>query len=642
MTINYLLMFFLLVAGLISGCGRSGGNGNSTGKDGPDKALMDSLKKLDSAANENEVANPVRVREISEKAMEIAKRSSSGEAMARAYLIMGMSCYNQENDSAMRCFATGLKIADSIGCDNLKAAFMYKLALLYQEAGDLKTALLYLDSVATISSTSMNYYLLSNAYIAKGTIKISLGDTNSCIRMYDSALSVSRKHQLPIQIAVALANLSQFKKDQAESIRLKKEAVQILAGKSGNEEEQAGILVNIGMQLGNTDSSVAYNLRAIQVAGNLPLSPAIIIANNNLAYDYMDRKEFNKAEDCLIVNAIPMAEKAGNYDWISSLNDTRADLCIARGQFKEAFEAERSALKFRNLSARLQATKQTRLLSAMLDLRNNEIRLQAKEKEILKKEDRIRWIILWFSMAILLMFAGILLIQWRLQKNKIRYQTQMLSSANKIIEAEENEKARLGRDFHDITGQKFTSLSAYLETLDFPDREKKERALEMLGEIGASVRKMSQRMNRTWLERFSLEDSLSGLCNDFIRLTGLDLEFHQPSAYPIMPREASIHLFRIVQELLTNSVKHAQGSKVNLSISAEGTNLVVKYSDNGPGFDQKSATGKGMGLNNLSERVTLLNGSIETDSREGFGTFYQITIPVAPRRSFIDNLSGKA
>lgn len=628
MKINCLLMLFLLVAGLINGCGRSGGEGNSEGKSRADTALMDSLKKMDSLVNANKVMNHGLAKGMAHKALSMAKKSGFGEALVKAYLMMGVASMGFRNDSAFFYYSAGLRISDSIGCDSFKASLMYNLANIYQEASDTKTSLNYFDSVVRLGYHLKNYVFVSNAYNALGNLKLNLVDSNGSVRMYDSALAIGRRYNHRLQTSVALVSLSRFTKDQKESIRLKREALKALATIPGTEEEQAAIMVNIGMHFGIADSSIKYNQAAIRLAQVLPMSEVIIAANNNLAYDYMDRKEFPEAEVCLRIHAVPMAEKTGNIDWLSNLYDTWSDLYIKQGRYKEAFEAERKALNLRIKSSGTQAASQLRLLSAMLDVRNNEIRLQAKEKVIQKKEDRIRWIILWFSVAVLLMFAGILLIQWRLQKNKLRYQNQMLSSANKIIEAEENEKARLGRDFHDITGQKFTSLSAYIETLDIPDLEKKERALEMLGEIGESVRKMSHRMNRTWLERFSLEDSLSGLCKDFIKLTGLDLEFHQPSPYPKISKETSIHLFRIVQELLTNAVKHAEGSKVSLSIAAENSSLVVKYSDNGPGFDLKSASGKGMGLSNLNERVILLGGSIETDSRPGFGTFCQITIPL--------------
>ena len=203
-----------------------------------------------------------------------------------------------------------------------------------------------------------------------------------------------------------------------------------------------------------------------------------------------------------------------------------------------------------------------------------------------------------------------------------------LKAAKKIIEAEDRERTKIGKDFHDLTGQKFSGLASYLENQEFPEPATKDIALKMLEEIRQAVREMSHRMNRAWVERFTLEESISGLCADCIKMASLNLEFHAPPTYPEMARETKIHLFRIVQELLANAMQYARSSKITLGISFDGTHLFLRYNDDGPGFDKEALTGQGSGIDNIMERVTILEERAELDARPGFGVDYQIWIPL--------------
>jgi signal transduction histidine kinase len=213
-------------------------------------------------------------------------------------------------------------------------------------------------------------------------------------------------------------------------------------------------------------------------------------------------------------------------------------------------------------------------------------------------------------------------------KKRLELQRQQLTSAKKLIQAEENEKAKIGRDLHDLTGHQILGLSGHLENLEFPDPASKGETLRMLEEIEDSIRELSHRMKSTWLERFTLVKSLAGLCKDVNKMTGLDIEFHSPSASPVIPEETKIHLFRIVEELLSNAVKHAPGSKVLLEISFTPKNLTLVYNDNGPGFSKVKVFDNGIGMSNLMERIKLLKGEVDLDTQPGFGTHYSITVPL--------------
>lgn len=308
--------------------------------------------------------------------------------------------------------------------------------------------------------------------------------------------------------------------------------------------------------------------------------------------------------------------------------DTYTDILIAAKRSEDALKYARLAYQTKLLDEATSGAQQIRTLTALLDLKNKELMLANQEKELRRKESHNRMILISFSVSLLILAVLIFFIMWRLQRNRLRYQASMLSAAKKIIDAEDRERTRVGRDFHDLTGQKFSGLSGYLENQEFPDRQTKTVAIKMLEEIRLAVRDMSHRMNRAWVERFTLEESLSGLCTDCIRMAGLDLVFTAPEKYPEMSRETKTHLFRIVQELLANAMSHAREAKIMLELSFRESLIILKYNDNGTGFDKMAAIEKGTGISNILERVTLLGGKVSLDTRQGYGTDYVIEIPL--------------
>ena len=446
--------------------------------------------------------------------------------------------------------------------------------------------------------------------------------------MYDSAYKIAQRHSLPAQEGIALASLSALETDPAVIVNMRKKAIELLKKVPGFEQEIALIYNNLGMRSANPDTALYYYQESLTMANTIHSSEITIVVCNNQTYSYLEKNDWKNAEGCLVSNAIPLAQKEKNYFQLANLYDTYTDVLVAAKKTDEALKYARLAYKTKGLAERQSGAKEVRLLTTLLDVKNKELKLAMNERELRQKESKSRTIIILFSVSVLILALVIFFVLWRLQRNRLRYNATLLKAAKKIIEAEENERTKIGRDFHDLTGQKFSGLSSYLENQQFPDPSTMKIALKMLEEIRQAVREMSHRMNRAWVERFTLEESISGLCADCIKMANLNLQFIAPDIYPEMARETKIHLFRIVQELLTNAMQYARTSKITLEITFVDARLVLNYNDDGPGFDKDAVTSKGAGLNNILERVTLINGKVELDSRPGFGTDYSISIPL--------------
>ena len=624
----YPFLFATIISVVISGCRNQSAGPSDSAMNKNTSVMIDSIIKLDSLASANKISNNALSRSYAYKALTIAKNSNSEEALARAYLIMGFSFRNYNNDSSYIYNSQSLQLAEKIHLQKTSSAAMYNLAMLFYDASDLKTAMVYFDSAVQISMAIQDFRMLSNTYNVLGDIKNDLCDTAGARCMFDSAFQIAKRHSLKMQQGIAIASLSRLEKEPAIRELKHRQAIELMRGIPGVEEEMALIYINLGMYSQNPDSALAFYQEASKLANIIHSSEITIGICNNQAYSYLEKNDWRRAEECLITNAIPLAKREPNYSWLANLYDTYTDVLIAAKKTDEALKYARLAYKTKGLAESNTAPKQVRLLSTLLDVKNKELLLAMNERELRQRESKTRMIIILFSISVLILALVIFFILWRLQRNRLRYHATMLKAAKKIIEAEERERTKIGKDFHDLTGQKFSGLASYLENQEFSKPATKNIALKMLEEIRQAVREMSHRMNRAWVERFTLEESISGLCTDCIKMASLNLEFHAPEKYPEMERETKIHLFRIVQELLANAMQHARSSKITLEISFDGSYLFLRYNDNGPGFDREALNGLGSGLDNIIERVTILGGTVELDTRPEFGTDYSITIPL--------------
>jgi two-component system, NarL family, sensor kinase len=601
-----------------------------TAKNQNTASLNDSLLKLDTLVNIYKVSNPDLALDLAKKAVAIAHRINTDEAFVIAYMSLGIAYFQNYKDSSIIYYNQALKIADDAHLLKQKIKIIFNLATLDDAAGSHNDAITKLDSCIRLAESIKDYKSLSNAYNTLGTIKFDIQDFVSARQMFDSAFKVATTDSLYKEMGVSLVNRARFENNKVKSISLMKESLGYLKkvknGK-GNEYEIANVFINIGNKYDdNPDSALFFYRSALQLAINANLPKIVMGAYNNMAYSYLEKKDIQMAESCLKDHAIPVALKDKNYDWLSSLHDTYADVSIAQGDYKKAFEMQKKALNYRVEDDNHKASDQVRLLAAKLDLKNKELIIQGER-------DRLQRTKLWLAISLLLMVVSVFITIVLQQRNRAKLQREQIGSARRIIEMEESEKGRIARELHDLTGQLVMGISGTIENIDFPEPELKEQIKDSIRELGKSIRQISHRMNRAMIEHFTFSELITGLCEDVQRLSGLSVHLEIPEKFPDLPNELVLHFYRITQELLTNATKYARESQVNIRIAEENDKLTLYYSDNGPGFITADKTKTSMGIMNIYERAKLIRGRATVKSSPGKGTTWEIFFPIMQKNN---------
>jgi signal transduction histidine kinase len=202
-----------------------------------------------------------------------------------------------------------------------------------------------------------------------------------------------------------------------------------------------------------------------------------------------------------------------------------------------------------------------------------------------------------------------------------------------VVAAQELERARLARELHDETGQALTSILLGLKSLeDAPAGDDGRAALAEVRELVVStlqdVRRLAVELRPAALDDFGLVPALERLVGTFREQTGMTVDLENRLKDRRLPTDVETALYRIVQEALTNVVKHADAGRVSIVLAHRDRSVAVVVEDDGSGFDPAAARDEGLGLVGMRERVGLVGGRLRIESAAGTGTTLVAEVPL--------------
>lgn len=209
-----------------------------------------------------------------------------------------------------------------------------------------------------------------------------------------------------------------------------------------------------------------------------------------------------------------------------------------------------------------------------------------------------------------------------------------------ILEGQEEERRRISRDIHDGIGQLLTALKFKLEAInlapDMPGRERKvEETKAMLDQVIREVRRVSFNLNPSALSDYGLVPVTRRFCAEASRLSDKKVVFENRTGFiNRLDKSMETNLYRIIQEAVNNAIKYAQSEEIKVEFSHKAHYLNIKITDNGVGFDpkkyleQENLNGTGLGIFNMQERTSFINGTLEVNSAPGKGTQINIHLPM--------------
>jgi PAS domain S-box-containing protein len=221
-----------------------------------------------------------------------------------------------------------------------------------------------------------------------------------------------------------------------------------------------------------------------------------------------------------------------------------------------------------------------------------------------------------------------------------RAEERIRTLSQELMKVQEKERQRISRDLHDRVAQDLSTLKIGCETL-FDDQpivpsDIRERVSQLSKIIEGSikdVRNLAYALRPPSLDQLGLVQTVSQYCEDFSDETGVSADFYSAGMDNVKPDlDTQINLYRLIQEALSNVRKHADASRASVRLVPSFPNIILRIEDDGRGFDVAARLAaahdeKRLGLLSMKERVALLGGTMEIQSRPGQGTKIFIELP---------------
>jgi PAS domain S-box-containing protein len=209
--------------------------------------------------------------------------------------------------------------------------------------------------------------------------------------------------------------------------------------------------------------------------------------------------------------------------------------------------------------------------------------------------------------------------------------------SGQLIRAREDECARIARELHDDVIQRMTLMSFLLEQLEQGASgtngnmsEQLTRLMKQAREVSREIHRISHDLHPSRLVYLGLVASVQSLCDELHQVHRLRIGFTHDGVPARLPQEISLCLYRIAQECLNNVIKHSGARDATVTLRGTGTEIVLRVSDPGRGFDADSpAIKKGLGLVSMKERLRLVGGTISVESRPSQGTQVTASVPLS-------------
>lgn len=223
-----------------------------------------------------------------------------------------------------------------------------------------------------------------------------------------------------------------------------------------------------------------------------------------------------------------------------------------------------------------------------------------------------------------------------------RAEEALTSLSGRLIQAHEEERSRIARDIHDDYQQRVALFAKGLEAVAKDVENSPGKALARLRELGGNVDELttdlhtlSHTLHSSMLEILGLVAAIKDFCREFADHQGIQIDFAHQSVPGAIPRDVALCLFRIAQEGLRNVKRHSGADRAEVRLEGFGENLHLSISDRGRGFDPNGPGSGGIGIRSMEERLRLLGGNLEIQSRPMEGTRIDawLRVKVASKRA---------
>jgi signal transduction histidine kinase/Tfp pilus assembly protein PilF len=607
--------------------------------------------------------------------------SQKGEALAETYSNLAWEYRLVDREKAITYGNLALEKSQEIPSPSHIAQAYNDLGIIYFDKERYDTAIDLYNKALNIRQDLKDESGIAKLHNKIGIVYQKQGRLDEALDHQLKALELFEKHGDERGISYSLNNVGLVQQDlgrNAEAIKYHERSI-ALKEKMGDSYGLAGSFINLGgiyQQQKNYPESESYYKRAVSISREIEDKDYLSNSLNNLGKLYFLTNEFNKALP-LIHESLRLCRELGDTKGIVNCLINLGDVYTAEKKYdsakiilQEALRKGQAAVncapevmqallslsvlyeKSGNSQAALDIYKRysetkdsmfTEQLGQKVAEMETRFKTAEHEKTIQQQQFAIQRKNYWLAAAISVLLLGALAVylfyrryqhrqQIKLQEEIIRQQEL---SAKAVIIAAEEERQRIARDLHDGIGQMMSAakmnLSAFELSLPPQSGEHQaslEKIISLVDQSCREIRQVSHNMMLSTSSKKNLEEALKDFINT-IDPNVLNVHLYTEGLEEKLDPNTETMLYRIIQECVTNVIKHANATTLDITILKDGDGISATIEDNGKGFDiTDKEKFSGIGLKNIHTRVEYLKGTVDTDSAPGRGTVITLQIPL--------------
>ncbi len=519
-----------------------------------------------------------------------------------------------------------------------KSYALYQVGAVHSAQGDYKASLsTYLD-ILDLFEQENDSFAIASTLNSIANIYGKMGDNDEAISNYEEARSLFTLLEQDRDIALALNNIGEIYVRKSDTSTAKKYILESLEiAKKINDPH---LIASALHHMGRTSTSaypkqaLKYYLEALELFSEIGSQSNVVLVHLDLAECYRNTGADHKAKIHLL-KALELAKTINTLHSLATINKNLSEIYSNEKDFKNAFEHQLAYIRIKDSLFSIENTQHINLLKKQFETAQKDQALTAKNLEIQNQENAILkqetnnniMIGIVVFLGLILLLIWFLFRQYRQQQNtkvvalKREYQIKTLES---LIEGEETERLRIAKELHDGVNGDLSAIKFKLSALLEQNNTIIKEAIDMIDQSYNQVRAISHNLVPPSLEHFKLEEAIQTYCQNMNRIHKPVIGFQKIGSPLVLDKKAAINIFRIIQELVSNSLKHANANKIMVQISNQKGLTLITCEDDGSGFDTNTRT-EGIGLKNIESRINYLRARIDLISNEK-GTSYTIEI----------------
>jgi two-component system NarL family sensor kinase len=383
-------------------------------------------------------------------------------------------------------------------------------------------------------------------------------------------------------------------------------------------------------QLEQFDSAEFYFKKCYAVAEQYNYSYGKAESQLQLGGISIQQKKYEVAEKYLL-SGIRLADSIGYYNMLDEGYRYMADVYAATGRYKQAYEYHQKYKEVSDSVTSLDAKKYIEELEKKYEITKKDKQLLLQQTQLEKRKTLIYILV---ASAIALLLFSLLIYRNFNHRRKLQQQRiieletkEQLTATEAILKGEEQERTRLAKDLHDGLGGMLSGIKFSFQTMKgnlvmTPENQQVfERSMDMIDGSIKEMRRVAHNMMPEALVKFGLSTALKDFCNEINQSGALNINYQSIGMENAdIEQTTAVNIYRIIQELINNTLKHASARNAIVQISKKDGAFSITVEDDGKGFDPQLLKGsKGIGWTNIQSRVDYLKGTIDIQSEPGKG-----------------------